>query len=65
MSHSKHNGKARRRVRKRADTIGLAVACRHVRGSTEKILRRNRKLWVRLGNKRRRQHDKDTVAPPS
>lgn len=31
---------------------------RHQFGSTEKILRRNRKTWTRLGNKRRRAVDK-------
>ena len=32
-----------------------AVEGRRLHGSTEKILRRNRKTWTRLGNERRRR----------
>jgi len=39
-----------------------AISSRHTFGRTEKILRRCRKIWTRLLNKRRRQADKDTVA---
>lgn len=38
-----------------------AIRQRHAWGSTEKILRRNRRGWVRLGNKRRRQGDRRTI----
>jgi len=53
---------ARRRPRKKTETreIRSAVVQRHQFGSTEKILRRNRKTWTRLGNKRRRAVDKKT-----
>jgi hypothetical protein len=63
VSRSSHNSKARRSVRKKPEIegVGLATQARHVFGRTEKILRRNRKLWVRLGNKRRRQYAKDTI----
>ena len=50
-----------RLVRLRGDDEFCASSQRHLRGATEKILRRNRKLWVRLGNKRRRRHDRETV----
>jgi|HubBroStandDraft_2_1064218.scaffolds.fasta_scaffold00001_89 hypothetical protein len=54
---------ARRRPRKKTETreIRSAVVQRHQFGSTEKILRRNRKTWTRLGNKRRRAVDKKTA----
>ena len=35
----------------------MAISARHTFGSTEKILRRNRKTWTRLVNKRRRAID--------
>jgi hypothetical protein len=38
-----------------------AVMPRHTFGSSEKILRRNRKTWTRLGNKRRRRHDRKVI----
>jgi hypothetical protein len=38
-----------------------AIYKRHTWGSTEKILRRGRKLWSRLFAKRRRQLDKDAI----
>lgn len=34
---------------------------RHGYGRTEKILRRNRKTWTRLLNKRRRRLDRDSI----
>ena len=39
--------------------VFCAVMQRRHWGSTEKILRRNRKTWTRLGNKRRRRADKE------
>lgn len=39
-----------------------AISDRHHYGSTEKILRRNRKLWTRLLGKRRRANGKETIA---
>lgn len=47
-----------------ADTF-CTVLERHSWGSTEKILRRNRKTWTRLGNKRRRQADKEVISVES
>lgn len=60
MSRTTKAGKRGRQVRvKPADpAVGNAVHMRHIYGSTEKILRRNRKTWTRLANKRRRQVDK-------
>jgi len=43
------------------DSINAAINDRHTYGSTEKILRRNRKLWTRLANKRRRRIDKNKI----
>jgi hypothetical protein len=40
---------------------GGAVRHRHHHGSTERILRRNRKTWTRLGNKRRRRLDRAVI----
>jgi hypothetical protein len=42
--------------------IHKAVMSRQTFGRTETIRRRNRKIWTRLGNKRRRQLDKEAVA---
>ncbi len=39
-----------------------AIYDRHQQGSTEKILRRNRKLWTRLLGKRRRANGKAVIA---
>jgi hypothetical protein len=42
----------------------LAAGHKHRRmawGSTEKILRRNRKLWARLLSKARRAHDSEII----
>jgi len=62
MSRTKKEGKRSRRVPAKEDPgIKDTIYKRHAFGSTEKILRRNRKTWVRLGNKRRRQLDKDAV----
>ena len=52
---------ARRKPKRRQRELGDAVAQRHQYGSSEKILRRNRKTWTRLGNKRRRAVDKKVV----
>ena len=38
-----------------------AVSCRHTFGSTEKILRRNRRIWERLYAKIGRQIDKEEI----
>jgi hypothetical protein len=42
----------------KTDPAADVVKKRHMFGRTEKILRRNRKTWTRLGNKRRRRTDK-------
>lgn len=49
---------ARRKPKRHQPEVGDAVAQRHQYGSSERILRRNRKTWTRLGNKRRRALDK-------
>ena len=41
-------------LRPEASNMKEPVYARHMWGSTEKILRRNRKLWTRLLAKRRR-----------
>jgi hypothetical protein len=41
--------------------LSETVSSRHSYGRTEKILRRNRKIWTRLLNKRRRVVDKAKV----
>jgi hypothetical protein len=41
--------------------VGFAIEKRHTWGSTEKILRRNRRLWERLAAKRRRAVDKRVI----
>jgi len=66
MSRSR-NEKRSRVPRVREETSGMvdAILKRHTWGSTEKILRRGRKLWTRLLAKRRRQHDKDAVVESS
>ena len=55
-------GKGKRNPLPKGKPDGRAVFGRHFYGSTEKILRRNRKTWTRLGNKRRRRLDKEEVA---
>lgn len=63
MSRTKKEGKRFRVVRRRTESprVRDAVTSRHTFGSTEKILRRNRKTWTRLGNKRRRALDAKEV----
>lgn len=63
MSDTKKEGKRAKIVKSHAESpeIREAMFARHMWGSTEKILRRNRKLWVRLANKRRRVLDKLAV----
>lgn len=41
--------------------IDWPVSSRHTYGHTEKILRRCRKIWTRLLNKRRRNLDKSVI----
>jgi hypothetical protein len=62
MSRSK-NEKRSRMPHVREDSVSMmdAIYKRHTWGSTEKILRRGRKLWSRLFAKRRRQLDKDAI----
>ena len=59
MSRSKHHGKGLRRPRYKPKSQGengaIGGTCW---GSTEKIRRRNRKMWSRLLGKRRRAQDK-------
>lgn len=62
MSKSNHHGKQRKLVSsKESDNIGWAMLKRHIYGHTEKILRRNRKIWTRLVNKRRRRLDREEI----
>lgn len=64
MSRTTKPGKrGPRKVFKKTETSGIgdAIQKRHTYGHTEKILRRNRKLWTRLAAKRRRQVDKEAV----
>lgn len=46
---------------KDAPEVLESILSRHMFGQTEKILRRNRKVWTRLTNKRRRNIDKKTI----
>lgn len=58
MSRSRKEGKRSRRPGGRTEpAIMAAVEKRHTFGSTEKILRRNRKIWTRLAAKIRRRLD--------
>ena len=59
MSKTKKQGKhGFRHVDSYEDpAIKAAIAKRHTYGSTEKILRRNRKIWTRLAAKIRRRLD--------
>lgn len=50
-----------RAVRTPPREAGGAERDRRLRGSTERILRRNRKTWTRTGNKRRRRAGRETV----
>jgi hypothetical protein len=62
MSRTTKEGKRGRPAPGRKhDPAHEAIIKRHTFGRTEKILRRNRKTWTRLGNKRRRQDDKATI----
>lgn len=63
MSRTTKQGKGARTKIPSAKPRGVddAVKMRHTYGSTEKILRRNRKVWTRLGNKRRRAADKGSI----
>lgn len=62
MSRTKKEGKRDRMPGIRAVAgVWNGIADRHRYGSTEKILRRNRKLWVHLVNKRRRRVDQEIV----
>jgi hypothetical protein len=59
MSRTKKEGKRGHRAPGRKDDPAKdAIEKRHLFGSTEKILRRNRKTWTWLGNKKRRKADK-------
>jgi len=59
MARTKKEGKRARAPRGRPDD---ARGKPQSWGSTEKIIRRNKRTFVRLGNKRRRQVDKERVA---
>lgn len=63
MSQTKKEGKRTRipELRGESPEVQAAVLARHTFGSTEKILRRNRKTWTRLVNKRRRAIGKEAV----
>jgi hypothetical protein len=62
MSRTTKEGKRSRRVRI-LDSKGImeAIQNRMTWGSTEKILRRNRKIWERLAAKIRRGLDKKEI----
>lgn len=53
MSRTAKEGKRFRVKLVATSGVKAAVQSRHTWGSTEKILRRNRKTWTRLSNKRR------------
>jgi len=57
----KAGSRDRPRLRPRSKRQDSALACRRMFGSTEKILRRNRKLWTRLYAKEGRRLDKVAV----
>ena len=63
MSRTNKSGKRGYRIPKVVEDKGIMDAHikSHTFGSTEKILRRNRKIWDRLANKRRRGLDKKVV----
>jgi hypothetical protein len=54
-------GRGRPEVRPPTPQIGESMTSRHSYGRTEKILRRCRKIWTRLTNKRRRDLDKKII----
>lgn len=62
MSRTQKEGKRWRRVRIK-DSTGImeAIQSRMTWGSTEKIRRRNRRLWERLAAKIRRSLDKQEI----
>lgn len=63
MSRTAKEGKRFRVVKFHAESpeIREAMMARAMWGTTEKILRRNRKTWTRLANKRRRALDKAAI----
>jgi hypothetical protein len=62
MSRTRKSGKRTRILKSREDRgIQEAHLKSHTFGTTEKVLRRNRKIWDRLANKRRREIDKKAV----
>ena len=64
MSRTKKEGKRGWRKIKAPfehERIDWAISARHSYGSTEKILRRNRKIWTRLANKIRRRLGKEII----
>ncbi len=64
MSRSKNNGKNRyKRTKVKADSPReqVLLSLKRTFGSTEKILRRNGKLWNRLINKERRSTGKKEI----
>lgn len=60
-SHDEKAG-VHRRARHVRPEIALAVGKRRMRGSTEKILRRNRRIFERLAGKLGRRADKEEIA---
>jgi len=61
MGHEKAGARRRPKLRPRnADLFGPIVQ-RHAYGRSEKILRRNRKLWTRLYAKIGRRHDQEII----
>jgi hypothetical protein len=67
VSHTHKEGKRGRVVELAPQFEGMrdCIISRHSFGSTEKILRRNRKTWTRLLNRLRRRHDKDQIEESS
>jgi hypothetical protein len=59
--HGKAGARRRPELRPRTPDQSGALCQRRQYGSTEKILRRNRKLWTRLYAKIGRRHDKQVV----
>lgn len=67
MSRTIKEGKRRRGVHVKTETIGIgdAISSRQNWGHTEKIRRRNRKIFTRLANKRRRAIGKQIISAPT
>ena len=63
MSDTKKQEKTSIIPKCKTETPGIkdAIIKRHTFGRTEKILRRNRKIWTRLAAKRRRANDKKKI----